>query len=101
MRASEILEKSGVSVRVVSAPSLEIFNMQKNEYKESVLPSNVKNRVSVEAASTFGWHKWVGSDGLTIGLDDFGISAPYDQVFDHFGITPKKIAQRTAAHFDL
>jgi len=101
LRASEILEKSGVSVRVVSAPSLEIFNMQKNEYKESVLPSNVKNRVSIEAASTFGWHKWVGSDGLTIGLDDFGISAPYGQVFDHFGITPKKIAQRTVAHFDL
>lgn len=99
--ASDILEDSDVSVRVVSAPSLELFELQSDEYKESVLPSGIKNRVSVEAGSTFGWHKWVGSEGLTIGLDDFGISAPYEQVFDHFGITPEKIAQRTADHFDF
>jgi len=99
--ASDILEDSDLSVRVVSAPSLELFEVQSDEYKESVLPSGIKNRVSVEAASTFGWHKWVGSEGLTIGLDDFGMSAPYEQVFDHFGITPEKIAQRTADHFDF
>ena len=99
--ASDILEDSDLSVRVVSAPSLELFEVQSDEYKESVLPSGIKNRVSVEAGSTFGWHKWVGSEGLTIGLDDFGMSAPYEQVFDHFGITPEKIAQRTADHFDF
>jgi len=99
--ASDILEESDIAVRVVSAPSLELFEIQSHEYKESVLPSGIKNRVSIEAGSTFGWHKWVGSDGLTIGVDDFGISAPYEQVFDHFGITPEKIAQRTAAHFDF
>jgi transketolase len=99
--ASDILADSDVSVRVVSAPSLELFELQSDEYKESVLPTGIKNRVSVEAGSTFGWHKWVGSEGLTIGLDDFGISAPYEQVFDHFGITPEKIAKRTADHFDL
>jgi transketolase len=99
--AANILESNDVSVRVVSAPSLEIFSQQDDEYKESVLPVDVTNRVSIEAGSTFGWHKWVGSSGLTIGLDEFGISAPYAQAFDHFGITPDKIAKKAADHFNF
>jgi transketolase len=99
--ASEILEEKGISVRVVSAPSLEIFEKQDKDYQDAVLTPEVKKRVSIEAGSTFGWHKWIGIGGLAIGLDDFGISAPYEQVFEHFGITPEKIAQRTAEHFNL
>lgn len=99
--AANILEANDVSVRVVSAPSLEIFNEQDDDYKESVLPVDVTNRVSIEAGSTFGWHKWVGSFGLTIGLDEFGISAPYTQAFDHFGITQDKIAKKVADHFNF
>jgi transketolase len=99
--ASNLLEKKGIAVRVVSAPSLELFEQQSDHYKESVLPAACKNRVSIEAGSTFGWNKWTGSEGLTIGLDQFGISAPYEQVFDHFGMTPEKIAQRTVDHFNL
>lgn len=99
--ASDLLEKEGMAVRVVSAPSLELFEKQGIEYIETVLPPAVKNRVSIEAGSTFGWHKWIGIEGLTIGLDQFGLSAPYTQVFDHFGITPEKIAQRVTDRFNL
>lgn len=101
LQASVILEKEDVSVRVVSAPSLELFEQQDDQYRESVLPAECSKRVSIEAGATFGWHKWVGSEGLAIGLDQFGMSAPYEQVFDHFEITPEKIAQRTAGHFNF
>jgi transketolase len=101
IEASHILEKNGIAVRVVSAPSLELFEQQDEQYRESVLPADCRKRVSIEAGSTFGWHKWTGTEGLTIGLDQFGISAPYEQVFDHFNITPEKIAQRTVEHFNF
>ncbi len=101
LQASVILEKEDISVRVVSAPSLELFQKQDEQYRETVLPADCRKRVSIEAGSTFGWHKWVGSEGLTIGLDRFGLSAPYEQVFDHFNITPEKIAERTVSHFNL
>ncbi|MFO0303351.1 MAG: transketolase, partial [Pseudanabaena sp.] len=76
VKAAAILADEGKAVRVVSMPSMELYNEQSDEYKESVLPVAVKKRVSVEAGSTFGWHKYVGSEGAVIGMDSFGVSAP-------------------------
>lgn len=97
LNASEILEKKGVSVRVVSMPCWELFEDQSREYREEVLPPKVTKRVSVEAASTLGWHKWVGSGGIAIGIDRYGESAPFDQVYEHLGLTPQKIAEKAGS----
>ena len=74
--AFEKLEQQGVRARVVSMPSWEIFEQQNEAYKQSVLPASIPARVSVEAGSTLAWWKYVGPDGLAIGHDDFGASAP-------------------------
>lgn len=95
--AAEKLEMEGVSTRVVSLPCIDLFEKQTNEYIDSVIPPSVKKRVSVEAGTTFGWHRWVGSEGLAIGIDTFGASAPYEQVYDHFGLTPENIAEKAKA----
>ncbi|WP_055075473.1 transketolase [Pseudanabaena sp. 'Roaring Creek'] len=87
VKAAEILAAEGKAVRVVSMPSQELYNEQSDEYKESVLPVSVKKRVSVEAGSTFGWHKYVGSEGAVIGMDTFGASAPGPVVYEKFGFT--------------
>ncbi|TVP99125.1 MAG: transketolase [Balneolaceae bacterium] len=94
LSAAELLEKDGYSVRVVSMPCIELFDNQSREYKNSVLPEGVKKRVSVEAGSTFGWHRWIGDSGLAIGIDKFGISAPYQQAFEHFGFTAELIKKK-------
>lgn len=94
LKAAEQLEKEGISTRVVSMPCVDLFEEQTKEYIDSVIPPDVKKRVSVEAGSTFGWHRWVGNEGVALGIDTFGISAPYEQVYDHFGLTPEKIAAK-------
>lgn len=91
VEASKQLKIEGIDVRVVSMPSMELFNEQTVEYKESVLPLNVRKRVSVEAARTFGWSQYVGLDGKTIGIDHFGASAPADKVFEAFGLTVQNV----------
>ncbi len=80
-------------MRIVSLPSFELFNKQPKEYKELVLPSKVENRISIEAASTFGWHQYVGTKGVAIGLDTFGASAPFEQLYAKFGITSEAIVE--------
>ena len=92
MEASKILEDKGYGVRVVSMPSWDLFDEQDEEYRESVLPCGVKT-ASVEALSTFGWDKYT-KGGLKIGLDRFGASAPDSELFEHFGFTPEKIADK-------
>ncbi len=94
IKAAETLENDGHSVRVVSAPSLEIFNRQPDEYKNSVLPPNQQKRIAVEAGSTLGWQKWVGSEGKIIGLDRFVVSAPYKEAYQHLGITADNIVEQ-------
>ncbi|AFY73298.1 transketolase [Synechococcus sp. PCC 7502] len=91
VKAAAILTSEGKAVRVVSMPSQELYNEQSDEYKESVLPASVKKRVSVEAGSTFGWHKYVGSEGAVIGMDTFGASAPGPVVYEKFGFTVDNI----------
>ncbi|HIS03249.1 MAG TPA: transketolase [Candidatus Pullichristensenella avicola] len=92
MSAQELLKAEGVKARVISMPSFELFEAQSDEYKESVMPKAVRARVAVEAAATFGWHKYVGLDGAVIGLDRFGASAPYKILFQEFGFTAENVA---------
>jgi len=86
-KAAGVLAGEGKAVRVVSLPSWELFEGQSQEYKDSVLPPAVKKRVSVEAGSTMGWHKYVGSEGAVIGIDTFGASAPGNICYEKFGFT--------------
>ncbi len=85
--AYERLTKEGVRARVVSMPSWELFELQSQEYRDSVLPPAVRARVSVEAAGTFGWSRYVGVDGASIGMHTFGASAPIKELLKHFGFT--------------
>jgi len=91
LEAFEQLSNEGVRARVVSMPSWELFDEQSAAYRDSVLPPDVKARVSVEAASTFGWTKYTGTDGQNIGIETFGASAPSQQLFKDFGITADRI----------
>ncbi|NLG24460.1 MAG: transketolase, partial [Clostridiales bacterium] len=94
VEAQGILKARGVAARVVSLPSFELFDEQCAEYRESVLPGGVRARVAVEAASSFGWHKYVGLDGDVVSIDGFGASAPAGQLFRHFGFTGENVAER-------
>jgi transketolase len=91
LEACETLETEGVSTRVVSMPSWELFDEQPEEYRNSVLPPEVKARISIEAGSTQGWHRYVGGTGLAIGIDRFGASAPYKVLYEKFGITSERL----------
>lgn len=92
--AAKVLKESGISARVVSMPCWEIFEAQSCEYKESVLPRNVRKRLAVEAASSFGWHKYIGLDGDIISIDHFGESAPAEQLFKKFGFTADNVVAK-------
>ncbi|KAJ6344347.1 hypothetical protein OIU76_005966 [Salix suchowensis] len=90
-KAAEELRKEGKAVRVVSFVSWELFDEQSDAYKESVLPTAVTARVSIEAGSTFGWQKLIGSKGKAIGIDRFGASAPAGKIYKEFGITAEAV----------
>jgi transketolase len=87
------LTADGVKARGVSLPSWELFDAQSADYRESVLPSGVTARVSVEAGVTMGWEKYVGSKGTTIGLNHFGASAPYERIYQEFGLTADAVVE--------
>lgn len=93
VNAKEELKKDGIDVRVVSMPSMELFDKQSAEYKESVLPNAVRKRVAVEALSDFGWYKYVGLDGKVIAMDGFGASGPAATLFEHFGFTVDNVVK--------
>ena len=92
--SAKLLRQEGNKVRVVSMPSQELFLQQDVEYQEEVLPFGLVPIVSIEAASTFGWERFTGLDGLTIGLNHFGASAPYKVLADKFGFTPEGIVEQ-------
>ncbi len=94
VQAAALLEAQGRAVRVVSMPSWELFEAQSAAYKESVLPKGVRKRISIEAGTTLGWHKYVGCEGEVMGIDRFGKSAPYEQVYADFGLTAAAIVAR-------
>ncbi len=89
------LKSSGIKVRVASAPCLDIFDKQSDEYKNVVLAKDTL-RVAIEAANSYGWHRYIGDDGMFFGIPDdrFGISAPAEQIYEYFGLTGEKISKR-------
>lgn len=89
--AAEILRAEGRAVRVVSMPSMEVFEMQSEEYRDKVLPASVEKRISVEALSSFGWGKYVGLKGKSLSMDGFGASGPAKELFKHFGFTVENL----------
>lgn len=99
VNAKEELKKDGIDVRVVSMPSMELFDKQSAEYKESVLPNAVRKRVAVEALSDFGWYRYVGLDGKVICMKGFGASGPANQLFEHFGFTVENVVNTVKSLF--
>ncbi|MDQ0508121.1 Transketolase [Aedoeadaptatus ivorii] len=97
---AEKLAEEGCGVRVVSMPSQELFEAQSAEYRQSVLPEEANARVSVEAGSRMSWYRYVGRDGLAIGIDEFGASGKADAVFDLFGLTEEKIYAAVRQYLD-
>jgi transketolase len=87
LEAAGKLHERGVRTRVVSMPSIERFEAQPRDYRDSVLPPAVKARVAMEAASTLPWYRIVGDGGAVLGLDHFGASAPYERLYQEFGLT--------------
>ena len=99
LRSAKVLEEEGKAVRVVSMPSMELFKAQDQAYREKILPSDVKNRVSIEMASTFGWGEFTGLDGLNIGIDRFGISGPGGDVAKKLGFTTEDVVEKIKQKF--
>jgi len=91
LEAGKLLQEKGISARLVSLPSWELFDAQPAEYRNSVLPPSLRARVSIEAAVTLGWERYVGRDGVAIGLDCFGVSAPGKVIYEHFGLTAQRM----------
>lgn len=91
VEAKKVLLKQGIDASVVSMPSMDVFEQQSEEYKESVLPKSVRKRVAIEALSEFGWGKYVGLDGAYVGMKTFGASGPAAKLFEHFGFTVENV----------
>ena len=91
VEAAKELDKDNISTRVVSMPCMDVFETQSKEYKEEVLPKTVRNRVAIEALSSFGWDRYTGLDGRVISMNSFGASAPQDLLFKRFGFTKENV----------
>ena len=94
MESAKMLDSDGIDVRVVSMPCNNIFNQQPDSYRSAVLPKSVKSRLAIEAGITNFWWQYVGSEGDVIGIDEFGLSAPANELFEYFGFTVKNITER-------
>ena len=94
--AAKSLEADGIGADVISMPCWELFEAQDETYQGSLIPHNLLT-VSIEAGTTFGWHKWTGRDGINIGIDSFGLSAPAEELFKHFGLTADAIVAKVKA----
>ena len=95
--AQEILKGKGVAARVINMPSWELFEQQPDSYKRNVLPPDVKARVAVEAGVPFGWERYVGDQGIVVGMTGFGASAPGGKVLAEFGFTSENVAAKALA----
>ena len=93
-KAQELLEEKGIMARVVSLPSWKLFDAQPAGYRNSVLPSKVRARVSIEAAATMGWERYVGIEGVALGISHFGASAPAGVLYEKFGLTAQRMAEQ-------
>jgi transketolase len=99
VEAGRKLVEKGHSVRLVSFPCWELFQEQDKAYRNNVLPPEIDGRLAVEAGVTLGWHRWVGSNGLVVGLDRFGASAPGDVVFEKLGFSTDNIVEKALSLF--
>jgi transketolase len=97
IKAADELIKQGVKARAISMPSMEIFEEQPDDYKKALLPNTCRKRLAVEAASGFGWHRYIGIDGDMICIDTFGASGPADKIFKQFGFTVENVLGRAKA----
>ena len=95
-KAREALEAGGIGTRLVSLPSWELFGEQDAEYRASVLPKGLV-KVAIEAASPMGWERYIGSDGAFLGMTGYGASAPYQELYRHFGLTPEAVVAAAKA----
>jgi transketolase len=95
--AQVLLAEQEIAARVVSFPSWDLFEAQDRDYQESVLPPGISKRLAIEAGTTLGWDRYVGTDGDVIGIDTFGASAPHQAVAEHFGLTPESVVERAKA----
>jgi transketolase len=93
LEAGKMLQAKGIAARVVSLPSWELFERQSQEYRDSVLPLQLKARVSIEAGTTFGWERYIGDQGIAIGVDRFGASAPYQRIYQELDLTPQHVVE--------
>ena len=100
VEAHATLTEQGIAARVVSMPSWELFAGQSDAYRDTVLPPGVTARVAIEAGVTMGWDRWVGPQGSIIGLDRFGVSAPYQVLYEHLGFTSQNVVLRALAAID-
>jgi len=100
MGAQKLLKEQGIEARVVSMPSMELFEQQNAEYKESVLPNAVRRRVVVEAASPESLYRYAGIDGKVVCMNSFGASAPYKLLFPHFGFSAENVAAVAGEYFN-
>ncbi|HMQ70242.1 MAG TPA: transketolase [Ignavibacteria bacterium] len=99
--AQEELKIQNINTRVVSMPSWELFEIQDYDYKEKVLPKDVKKRISIEAGSTLGWHKYITDEGIAIGIDEFGKSAPGEWLMKEYGLSVEEVIQKALGFFKL
>jgi transketolase len=91
LEAGRLLQEQGIAARVVSLPSWELFQAQTKEYRASVLPPEIRARVSIEAGTTLGWERYVGTEGVAIGISGFGASAPINVLYEQFGLTAQHV----------
>ena len=94
MQAKAELEQEGYGIRVVSMPSWELFEQQEEDYKESVLPAQIKKRLALEMAYPLGWERYVGDEGDILGINTFGASAPGNIVLKEYGFTVENVVSR-------
>ena len=94
LAAQEKLREKDIAARVVSMPSWELFEQQSEEYRNEILPKQVRKRLAVEAGASFGWCRWTGDLGAVIGVDRFGSSAPAAENFKHYGFTVENIVNK-------
>ncbi len=96
VEAKAILNAEGIKARIVSMPSTDVFDSQDEDYREQVLPLPVKRRVAIEAGATLSWYKYTGMEGAIVGFDHFGASAPYEKIYEGFGLTAERVAKVAA-----
>lgn len=97
MKAQEMLEADGIPTRLVSAPCLDLFAEQDESYQNEILGGDTTIKAAIEAASRFGWDRWIGPKGVFVGMDGFGASAPADELYKHFGITAENLSAQVKA----